>query len=207
MLVASNTRWGKRRKAGHTWTSTKSASRTWSLLNDPWFGEGEWIGVKDIGGEGGGKGWSIGAPQELCAFGWGWIALGIDEDTSGADCPDKEEDGVKKEEGVRRLVTWLLPFTKSIVISNRIWGDVETERGRVGIWRDGAGAGTTGTRDDTEMGPSCPELTTFVDFCPILVAACIHRRNNALECYAAWIPFLFLLLFSSILDNLWIKKC
>lgn len=56
----------------------------------------------------------MGVPCDRCVFRGGCRgAVGMDEDISGVISAEEEEGGVKKEEGLRRLVTRLLLLTGS----------------------------------------------------------------------------------------------
>lgn len=103
------------------------------------------LGVKDGGGVGGGKGWSIGAPYgRMFMGGWREAPVGIDEEIDGIINDDDEEGGVKNEEGLTRLVTRLpLLLFKSDVLCSEIGAD-GAERERAGTCGVGTGEETIG---------------------------------------------------------------
>lgn len=135
------------------------------------------LGVRDIGGVGGGKGWSIGAPCERCRFREGWrTALCIDEGASGVSSAEEEEGGVKREGGFRRWAMWLLLLIGSGASWSCIGEADEADRGRGWICSAGAGAGITlGPREGKWTFGICPEFTAFDAFCPVFFTVCIDR--------------------------------
>lgn len=72
---------------------------------------------------GGGNGWSNGIPTFLCILTGGWKAvIGKDEEgclINGVE-EEEEEEGVKKERGLIRLVKWLLTW----IVSTFSWGGI-----------------------------------------------------------------------------------
>lgn len=132
----------KSEKDGNTWTSIRSASRTFSLVIRGLSIEvGAAAGVRDGGGVGGGKGWSIGVPYGRCRFRGGWrvAAVGTDEEVGGIINAD--EEGGAKNEGFTRLVTRLILLIGSGVSWRATVGD-EAERVRDGTCGVGAEEGT-----------------------------------------------------------------
>lgn len=134
------------RKDENTWESIKSASRTFSLvIRGLSIEAGVGLGVRDGGGVGGGKGWSIGVPYGRCRLKGGLIAaaVGTDEEIGGIINADEEEGG-EKNEGFTRFVTRLLLLIASGV-SWRATGADAAER---------VGGGTCGVRtaEETTLG-------------------------------------------------------
>ena len=143
------------------------------------------LGVRDGGGVGGGKGWSIGVPYGRCRFRGGWSAgaLVSGEEIGGGSNTDEEERGAKNE-GFTRLVTWL-PLLIGSGVPWMVFEVGKDERGREGICgTSGEGITTLGGWEVNGMVGEgwygCLEFATLEAVLPIFMAVCKNSIQNHL---------------------------